>query len=289
MALAHDVAGVARVALAEHRLPRLERARHAPPRRSARGRSRSSVENTGTRPSSSTTSAERIACHRPGIPHATASGSAHRRDARAAGAIFTSMLRSHCRPSRSRSRRSRPLLRLGARRARRATPRRRASAHALLTSRELWATIDVCNPADQPNTVGIRGSMPGDGASPRHDVHELSPAVPERAGKQWVGPRPAARARVRRRRRRRAPRARAGASFTLVPAAGKPAVELRGVVDFQWRTGRDRIVLVTTAHRARPTGRRTISLAGRATPAGLQPGRVHAGWRIDARTGAGRW
>ena len=32
-------------------------------------------------------------------------------------------------------------------------------------SRQLWATIDVCNPSDQPNTVGIRGSMPGDGKS----------------------------------------------------------------------------------------------------------------------------
>ena len=34
---------------------------------------------------------------------------------------------------------------------------------ALLRSRELWATIDVCNAPDQPDTVGIRGSMPGDG------------------------------------------------------------------------------------------------------------------------------
>src|ERR1700719_1884116 len=40
---------------------------------------------------------------------------------------------------------------------------RRALAHALLTSRELWATIDVCSPTDQPYYVGIRGSMPGDG------------------------------------------------------------------------------------------------------------------------------
>ena len=33
---------------------------------------------------------------------------------------------------------------------------------ALLRSRELWSTIDVCSPAAQPNTVGVRGSMPGD-------------------------------------------------------------------------------------------------------------------------------
>ena len=32
----------------------------------------------------------------------------------------------------------------------------------------LWATVDVCNTPAHPNTIGIRGSMPGTG-----DVHEL--------------------------------------------------------------------------------------------------------------------
>src|ERR1019366_1044079 len=32
----------------------------------------------------------------------------------------------------------------------------------------LWATIDVCNSAAHPNTIGIRGSMPGTA-----DAHEL--------------------------------------------------------------------------------------------------------------------
>ena len=32
----------------------------------------------------------------------------------------------------------------------------------------LWATIDVCNSAAHPDTIGIRGSMPGTG-----DAHEL--------------------------------------------------------------------------------------------------------------------
>lgn len=38
-----------------------------------------------------------------------------------------------------------------------------ASMHALERSRALWATVDVCSPSDQPNFVGVRGSMPGDG------------------------------------------------------------------------------------------------------------------------------
>jgi len=36
-----------------------------------------------------------------------------------------------------------------------------------LGSSQLWATIDVCNTATHPDTIGIRGSMPGTG-----DKHE---------------------------------------------------------------------------------------------------------------------
>ena len=45
--------------------------------------------------------------------------------------------------------------------------------------------------------------------------------------------------------------------FTLMPAAGTPAVELRGVVDFQWRSGR-RVLL--SASRATAAGH--VSVAG---------------------------
>lgn len=44
----------------------------------------------------------------------------------------------------------------------------RASTHSLLQSRELWATVNVCNSEHHPDTIGIRGSMPGDGHA--HDV-----------------------------------------------------------------------------------------------------------------------
>jgi hypothetical protein len=36
-----------------------------------------------------------------------------------------------------------------------------------LDSAQLWATVDVCNTATHPDTIGIRASMPGDG-----DKHE---------------------------------------------------------------------------------------------------------------------
>ena len=135
------------------------------------------------------------------------------------------------------------------------------NAHALFTSRQLWATIDVCSPTDQPNTVGIRGSMPGDGKAgekmfmsfrlqylnaARTWVDLLGSASPSFVS---VGGASTAR--------------QGGRSFQLVPVAGKPAVTLRGVVDFQWRRGGT--VLLSTS-RASTVGHK--SLAG-ADPAGF--------------------
>jgi hypothetical protein len=129
------------------------------------------------------------------------------------------------------------------------------SAHALLSSRELWATIDVCNPADQPDTVGIRGSMPGDRHS--HDKMYMSFRLQYmNASKQWVnlssgasssfvavGTGAAAR--------------QDGTSFELKPVAGKPAVTLRGVVTFQWRRAGHVVHTVS-----KPTSAGHVSLAG---------------------------
>jgi hypothetical protein len=111
-----------------------------------------------------------------------------------------------------------------------------ATSHSLFQSRQLWATIDVCNPSDQPNTVGIRGSMPGDGF-PRDTMYmRFRLQYQDATSKRWVdlahgadsgfvtvGAAKAAR--------------QAGRSFQLVPVAGKPASTLRGVVSFQWRKG----------------------------------------------------
>jgi hypothetical protein len=142
------------------------------------------------------------------------------------------------------------------------TSRESAFLKALLRSRELWATIDVCNPADQPDTVGIRGSMPGD--KHPHDKMFMSFRLQYQdvTTKKWldlssgavpafvaVGPGGTVR--------------QGGRSFQLVPKAGKPAFTLRGVVDYQWRRGKT--VLQSTS---RPTSAGHVSLAG-ADPAGF--------------------
>lgn len=137
-----------------------------------------------------------------------------------------------------------------------------ASTRALLDSHELWATIDVCDTPKQPDTVGIRGSMPGDGKA--HDKLYMSFRLQylDTTTNAWVdlasGATPSfvavgAGATTRQ----------DGTSFTLVPVAGKPAVTLRGVVDFQWRRGGK--VLLSAA---RPTTAGRKSVAG-AEPAGF--------------------
>ncbi len=143
---------------------------------------------------------------------------------------------------------------------------RRASGEAallkaLLRSPELWATIDVCNAADQPDTVGIRGSMPGDGKA--HDQMFMSFRLQyeDTKTKQWFNL-PAATAPAFVRVGAGASVRQGGRSFQLQPQAGKPAFMLRGVVEFQWRrAGR----VLQSASRPTTAGRR--SRAG-ADPAG---------------------
>jgi hypothetical protein len=129
------------------------------------------------------------------------------------------------------------------------------NVHKLLDSHELWATIDVCNGPHQANTVGIRGSMPGDGQA--HDkmymsfrlqylntttntwINLVSGATPSF---EAVGAAGSAR--------------QDGASFQLVPVAGKPAATLRGVVDFQWRRGSK---VLESATRATSAGHKSLA------------------------------
>jgi hypothetical protein len=139
--------------------------------------------------------------------------------------------------------------------------RRAIDTSALLRSRLLWATIDVCSPTDQPDTVGIRGSMPGDRHA--HDtmymrfrLQYINPAT-----KLWVdlskasasyavvGSGSSAR--------------QAGRSFQLNPVAGQPPFTLRGVVNFEWRHGS---TILAQTSRTTSAGRQ--SLAG-SDPAGF--------------------
>ncbi len=132
---------------------------------------------------------------------------------------------------------------------------------ALLRSRLLWATIDVCNPPDQPDTVGIRGSMPGDHQA--HDAMYMRFRLQYMSAttKTWtdlskasatftpVGSGATAR--------------QSGRSFQLNPVSGQPPFTLRGVVSFEWRRGKTVLAQVS-----RTTSPDRKSLAG-SDPAGF--------------------
>jgi hypothetical protein len=123
----------------------------------------------------------------------------------------------------------------------------RPSFTPLLKSPELWATVDVCNTAHHPDTIGIRGSMPTDGHP--HDAMYMRFLVQslDATTKQWadlgksadsgfvsIGSAASTR--------------QAGRTFEFKPTA--TAYTLRGEVEVQWRRA-GRVVhladLLTTA------------------------------------------
>jgi len=231
VALAHDVARVALVALAEHHLARLELPWHGELRDSARGRSCSSVENTGTRPSSSTTSVERVAamnreyhtrrnCHRVGQPRRVSCLYApdsplqvrHRDPGHLAMCLPAALACG--RPARPAPR---PRGRLGA--SVHASCGRRSTSAAPKTSRTSSGSAARCQ------ATASRG---------RH-VHELRLQFLSSTTKHWADLAGTTRAFIS---VGRGGGRQGGQSFQLKPVAGKPAILLRGLVEFQWRRGK---------------------------------------------------
>jgi hypothetical protein len=113
----------------------------------------------------------------------------------------------------------------------------------ILNSPLLWASVNVCSPPDHPDTIGVRGSIPGDGHAGermymRFRVQYQDPGsgrfvfvAGADSGYVHVGP-----ATVRRRR--------AGRDFHFQLSRQPPSYRLRGWVDFQWRR-HHRVVLRT--------------------------------------------
>jgi hypothetical protein len=136
----------------------------------------------------------------------------------------------------------------------RATARRAQIPSSLRLSAALWATIDVCNPPDQPYTVGIRGSMPSDGQPRdamlmRFRLQYMDPAL-----KRWIDLPGAASAYISVGSARAARQA--GRSFVLYAPPAGGSYTLRGVVSFQWRSGGHLLGAIT---RASSTGHRSVS------------------------------
>jgi hypothetical protein len=139
----------------------------------------------------------------------------------------------------------------------------------------LWATIDVCDPAGQPNTIGIRGSMPGTGD--RHQRMYMQFVLEYRSPSgHWhyrggggesplvaVG-------------KGSAVSRQAGWDFMLAPSSSE-TYTLRGVVIFEWR-----LRGVTIAQDVRATR------SGHVTATGSDPLGYSAATCRIRRTAAGR-
>jgi hypothetical protein len=130
---------------------------------------------------------------------------------------------------------------------------------ALRHSLHLWATIDVCNPADQPDIVGVRGSMPGDGVA-TDAIYMRFRVQYEDASGTWVdftgGLKPGF---IKVASARRAHQD--GWSFQVKPPRGARTTTLRGVVTFEWRRG-----ATVLASISRPTTAGHESLRGADPP-----------------------
>ncbi len=128
-----------------------------------------------------------------------------------------------------------------------------ASTRAAGATKGLWASINKCDTSDFPDTVGVRGSMPGLGkrrtiASMRFKVQFKRPS-----DGAWLDAGPDARSGWKRLGAVTGAVLESGQDFTFEPPASGSHV-LRGVVDYRWsRKGtvvRERTRITAAGHRS---------------------------------------
>lgn len=102
-----------------------------------------------------------------------------------------------------------------------------------LKSGGLWATIDVCNTAAHPDTVGIRGSMPGTGDKAEAMYMAFIVEYQDKHG-QWQHFKSGGQSKYVALGNARAATRQAGQNFQLSPHFSSTET-LRGVVLYQWR------------------------------------------------------
>jgi len=117
-----------------------------------------------------------------------------------------------------------------------------AAAPGVALAAEPWATVNICDTKDHPNRIGLRGSMTGDGLAGgmymRFRVQYWNTAR-----KRWLYPTQGGDSGYRRiGTASRRVWIQAGRTFAFEPpAVGQPALRLRGLITFQWRTPGGRV------------------------------------------------
>jgi hypothetical protein len=117
-----------------------------------------------------------------------------------------------------------------------ATPACAAARQAdpILHDKRLWATINVCDTVGHPDSIGIRGSMPGDGDKTEVMFMRFGVELFDTADARWRNLDGADSGFVEVGSARKARQS--GNTFTITPPRpGSAPYLLRGVVSFEWR------------------------------------------------------
>jgi hypothetical protein len=112
-----------------------------------------------------------------------------------------------------------------------------AASAAAAKSRAPWATVNICDTASNPDTIGLRGSMSGKGTA--GEMYMRLQVQFQRDDGSWrqLGSRGDSGFIDVGSSRSRAPR-QGGQSFTLAPPKAGDLFILRGLVTFEWRSRR---------------------------------------------------
>lgn len=115
-------------------------------------------------------------------------------------------------------------------------PKRAAKQPSIYTSKLLWATVNVCDTAEHPDTVGIRASMPGSGIAKERMYVRFQLQYYRTSDNRWhnigqggdsgfigVG---SGKYKARQ----------TGRNFTVTPPSSGSFI-LRGAVTYEWRLG----------------------------------------------------
>jgi hypothetical protein len=124
---------------------------------------------------------------------------------------------------------------------------------------KLWATVNICDTAGSPNSMGIRAGMPGN-ASGQRMFMRFRAEYWSRSGQAWTpvagsGVSPWVYAGPARYERRQA-----GWTFRFAPPPTGVTFTMRALVEFQWRKPKQQVAKRAKRRRA---SRRTFDLRGR--------------------------
>jgi hypothetical protein len=105
-------------------------------------------------------------------------------------------------------------------------------------SKDLWATVNVCDTTSHDNMMGVRASMPGDGSTRTKMFMRFSAQYYDRSAQLWSDVKGSGTSKwisvgsgIHARRE-------SGYTFAFDPPKSGRSFILRGAVDFRWMNGR---------------------------------------------------